>query len=235
MNVPTQQDKPGGGRLRAFLPMLLDVIVPVAVYFVLRGAGLSFFWALTVAGISTGLYAMFNTIRRRKLDFVGVLVILEIALGLGLLVLTNDPRVVAIKPSFYTALAGLYLGFTCFVGRPIVYLAATPIATQGDPVRSRAYELAWQRSRDFRFRQRMMTAVFGIALILEAAARVAVVYHYSPEKLDESFVLSQLPGIVGLVIVLALFRLQVPALRRVVDGIQRGLTTGDGSPARPAA
>ncbi len=225
MNMPTQQDKPGGGRLRAFLPMLLDVIVPVAAYFVLRKAGLSSFWALTAAGVSTGLYAMFNTIRRRKLDFIGVLVILEILLTLGLLFLTDDPRVVAVKPSFYTALAGLYLVFTCFVGRPIVYLAAAPIATQGDPARTRAYELAWERSRDFRFRQRMMTAVFGVALIIEAAARVGVVYHYSPEKLDQSFVLSQLPGVVGLVLVLALFRLQVPALRRVVDGVQGDLTT----------
>src|SRR5439155_17975028 len=119
--------------------------------------------------------------------FVGVLVILEIALSVVLLFVTDDPRIVAIKPAFYTILAGLYLGATCFVGRPAVYVAATPMATRGDPVRAVAYERAWNESAEFRRRQRFMTGAFAAFLLLASLLRIVVVYHYTAEQIERSF------------------------------------------------
>ncbi|GAA2463681.1 VC0807 family protein [Winogradskya humida] len=224
-----------GGRLRALLPTLLDVIVPVILYFILKKLGSSDFWALTLAGVGTGVYALVNTIRRRKLDFIGILVLLEIVLSVGLLFITDDPRLVAIKPAFYTTLTGLYFLFTCVVGKPIIYTAVTPIATDGDPVRTKAYAQAWNESRPFRVRERLMTAVFGAGLLIEAVLRIVIVYHWSPAKLDESFVVSQLPGIIVIVAVLAFFRSQVPAISKIVDGFQERLEQGsrrtNGNPA----
>jgi len=55
---------------------------------------------------------------------------------------------------------------------------------------------------------------------------VWIVYHWSPAKLDESFALSQLPALVLLGAVLAVVRLQVPTISRIVDGIQARLTVG---------
>jgi hypothetical protein len=210
-------------RLRLLLPTLLDIIVPVIVYFVLRKLGVDQFWSLTIAGVGTGIYALFNTIRRRKLDFIGILVLLEVALSAALIFTTDDPRVVAIKPAFYTALAGVYFLFTCVVGKPVVYVAAEPIASGGDPVRSEAYKLAWDESSAFRARERLITAAFGLALVIESVLRVWIVYHWSPAKLDESFVISQLPGLALLVIVLGFVRLQVPAISKIVDEIQARL------------
>ncbi|GAA2560954.1 hypothetical protein GCM10010435_35670 [Winogradskya consettensis] len=224
-----------GGRLRALLPTLLDVIVPVILYFILKKLGSSDFWALTLAGVGTGVYALVNTIRRRKLDFIGILVLLEIVLSVGLLFITDDPRLVAIKPAFYTTLTGLYFLFTCVAGKPIIYTAVTPIATDGDPVRTKAYAQAWDESRPFRVRERLMTAVFGAGLLIEAVLRIVIVYHWSPAKLDESFVVSQLPGIIVIVAVLAFFRSQVPAISKIVDGFQERLEQGsrrtNGNPA----
>jgi len=212
-------------RLRLLLPTLLDVIVPIVVYFVLRGVGVGQFWALTSAGVGTGVYALFNTIRRRKLDFIGILVLLEVALSAALVFTTDDPRLVAAKPAFYTALAGVYFLFTCVVGKPVVYIAAAPIASGGDLVRADAYDLAWDESATFRTRERLMTAAFGGVLVIESVLRVWIVYHWSPARLDESFVISQLPGLVGLVLVLGFVRLQVPTISKIVDGIQERLAT----------
>ncbi|WP_067510090.1 VC0807 family protein [Actinoplanes sp. TFC3] len=234
----TNQTPARGGRLRALLPTLLDVIVPVILYFLLKKLGSSDFWALTLAGVGTGVYALVNTIRRRKLDFIGILVLLEIVLSIGLLFITNDPRLVAIKPAFYTTLTGVYFLFTCVVGKPIIYTAVTPIATEGDPVRTKAYARAWDESRPFRLRERLMTAVFGVGLLIEAVLRIVIVYHWSPAKLDESFVISQLPGIIVIVAVLAFFGSQVPAISKIVDDIQEQIkhqgtrrTNGDAAPA----
>jgi hypothetical protein len=207
-------------KVRPLLPMLVDVVVPLILYFVLKRVGLNDFWSLTLAGVATGAVTAVNTLRRGKLDFIGVLVILEIVLAVGLLFITNDPRIVAIKPAFYTILTGLYLGVTCFVGRPIVYIAAAPMATRGDPVRTIAYERAWTDSAEFRRRQRVMTGAFAVFLLLESVLRVVVVYHYSAQQISQSFLLSQVPGIVLLLAVLGYFRLQVPALRRLVDAAE---------------
>ncbi|MFB9235995.1 VC0807 family protein [Plantactinospora siamensis] len=232
------------GRLRALLPTLLDIVVPVVLYFILKKLGMSDFWALTLAGVGIGAWALVNTIRRRKLDFIGILVLLEVALTVALLFVTDDPRLVAIKPAFYTALTGFYFMFTCVVGKPIVYVAVTPIATDGDPVRAQAYDQAWHDSREFRRRERLMTAAFGVGLLIEAVLRVWIVYHWSPAKLDESFVISQLPGLIVIVAVLAFFRSQVPALSKIVDGFQeqiaarhRTADTADapGAPGTPGA
>jgi hypothetical protein len=218
-------------RLRLFLPMALDVVIPVVAYFALRALGANQFWALTLAGVGTGLSALVNTVRRRKLDGIGMLVLLEVALSAALLFTTNDPRVVAIKPAFYTALAGCYFLFTCVVGKPVVYLAATPIATGGDPLRADAYRRAWDESPTFRSRERLMTAAFAAALLAESVLRVWIVYHWSPAKLDESFVISQLPAFLLLGAVLAFVRLQVPTITRIVDNIQQRLSAKDPVPA----
>lgn len=211
-------------RLRLFLPTALDVVIPVVAYFALRALGANQFWALTLAGVGTGLAALVNTVRRRKLDWIGMLVLLEVALSAALLFTTDDPRVVAIKPAFYTALTGFYFLFTCVVGKPVVYLAAAQIATGGDPLRADAYRRAWDESPTFRARERLMTVAFALALLAESVLRVWIVYHWSPAKLDESFALSQLPALVLLAAVLALVRLQVPTISRIVDGIQARLT-----------
>lgn len=144
-------------KLTAALPTLLDIVIPIAGYFVLSKFGVSDFWALTLSGGATALWTLVNTLRRGRLDGIGTLVVAEIALSVVLLVLTRDPRIVLLKPSFATALAGVYLLYTSLptdkVGRPLVAETSKPFATEGDPVREQAYENAW--GRDGRFRREL--------------------------------------------------------------------------------
>jgi hypothetical protein len=230
--TPTAPATTGAQKLRAFLPMAIDVVVPIVLYLALAELGVPPVWALTLAGVATGVTTVVGTIRRRRLDGVGVLVVVEIATSVALLFLTDDPRLVLLKPSIYTAMAAFYLVFTCFVGRPMVYQAATPIATGGDPLRLAAYREAWVVSAPFRRRERMMTAVFAAALLVEAVLRGVVIYALPQDDVAAALTLSQVPGIVLLAGALVVFRLQVPTLRRIVDGVQERLAA---EAARPAA
>jgi hypothetical protein len=225
MTAPTATTaSPGKQKLRAFLPLLVDLVVPTVVYLILAQLGVPPVWALTLAGVATGVSTAVGTIRRRRLDGVGILVIVEIATSVGLLFLTDDPRLVLLKPSLYTLMAAVFLLITCVVGRPMVYQAATPIATGGDPLRLAAYRQAWVESAQFRFRERMMTAVFGGALLIEAVLRGVIIYALPQGDVAAALTLSQVPGIVLLAGSLLLFKLQVPTLSRIVDGIQERLT-----------
>ena len=199
------------------LPLLLDIAVPIGGYFLLHALGLSDFWALTIAGAGTGITTVVNTARKRRLDGLGLLVVLEIALSVALLSLTRDPRVVLLKPAFYTAVGGLFALGTCVAGTPLVYETGKPFATKGDPRRLVAYEHAWQHSPAFRRALTQVTAGWGIGLLLMTAATVAIVLHFPATQIGSSFVLSQLPGIAVFIALIAFTRLRVRAVRRIVD------------------
>jgi hypothetical protein len=195
-----------------FLPVLLDVIVPIGGYFLLHALGLNAFWALTIAGAGTGAVTVVNTVRRRRLDGIGLLVVLEVALSVALLFLTRDPRVLLLKPAFYTAVGGLFALSTCVAGKPLVYEAGKPFASKGDPRRLAAYDEAWLTSARFRRVLTEVTVGWGIGFLLVSAATVAVVLNFPPSQVSSSFALSQLPSIVVFIGLIAFTRLRMRAL-----------------------
>lgn len=200
-------------KLRTALPMLIEIIIPIVGYFLLHTAGFNDFWALMIPGIVTAVVALTNTVRRGWLDTIGTLVVAEIALSVALFFLTRDPHIVLLKPSFYTGLAGLYLLYTCQVGRPFIFQVSKPFATRGDPARERAYERAWTHSAGFRREQRLITAVWGLLWLAESAVRVVLVLHLS---ISQAVFIGQLPAIVAIVTGIVFTRLRVPALRQYV-------------------
>jgi hypothetical protein len=208
-------------RLRTLLPTLLDLVIPTAGYFLLHWAGLSDVWALTIAGAATGVNALITTIRRRRLDALGLLVVAEVAVSVALAAITADPRLILARPAVYLAVAGVVNLISCLAGRPLSYTAATPMATKGDPVRAVAYERAWHHSPELRAIHRQLTAGIGLAMLVYAVLRVLIVYSFS----TGTAVLGQeVPGLLLIALVVALIRLRVPRLRRIVDAEQAALT-----------
>lgn len=199
------------------LPILLDVVVPIGGYFLLHALGMTDFWALSIAGAGTGVAAIVNTVRRRRLDSIGVLVVVEVALSVALLFLTRDPRVLLLKPAFYTAVGGAFLLGTCLTGRPLVYETGKPFATKGDPRRLAAYEQSWQHSPKFRQVLTGVTVGWAIGFLLMSAATVAIVLHFPPNAVSSSFGLSQLPSVVVFVALIAFTRLRMRRIRPIVD------------------
>jgi hypothetical protein len=208
------------GGWRALLPTLLDLVIPTAGYFALHWAGLPDAWALTIAGSATGVNALANTIRRGRLDVLGLLVVAEVAVSVVLVVVTADPRLVLVRPAAYLAVAGVVNLVSCFAGRPLSYTASTPMATNGDPQRAVAYERAWHHSPGLRRIHRQLTAGIGLALVAYAVVRVLIVYSFPT---GTAVLAQEAPGIVLVALVVVLIRRRVPRLRRIVDAEQAAL------------
>jgi hypothetical protein len=201
-------------RMKALLPFLLDLIIPIGGYFLLHNVfGLSDFWALSLGGLATMVNAVVTTVRRGRLDSFGLLVVLEVALSVVLLFVSRDPRVLLLKPAFYVAVGGLWALVTLRVGKPLAYESGKPFATKGDPMLVVAYERAYERSDRFRAALRVVTAMWGVAFLLDAALRVVIVYRYSPALINDSLLLSQVPLIALLVLVIVFTRLRMRAVR----------------------
>ncbi|WP_284743722.1 VC0807 family protein [Amycolatopsis sp. RTGN1] len=204
--------------MRALLPVVLDLALPIGGYFLLHsGFGLSAFWSLTIAGAATGLHALVTTLRRGKVDALGVLIFLEMGLSAALLIVSGDPRIVLAKPALYLAVAAVYALVTCFTGRPLVLDSGKPFATRGDPALADAYERAWTHSDRFRRTVRGVTAVWAGAFALDAVFRVVVVYSLPPERVDESVWLSQVPLVVVFVLAVVVTRLRMRPMRPVIE------------------
>jgi len=128
--------------------MLIDIGAPIIVYFILHSLGVGDVLALTIGGMVTAINALVGTVRRRLLDSIGLLVVAEIALSIALLLITQDPRILLIKPSFYVGFAAIYTFATCLVGRPIGYESGKPFATKGDPNNTLTYNTFLRGVRD---------------------------------------------------------------------------------------
>lgn len=198
----------------AMLAVLLDVLLPLAGYALLHALGFSDFWALTLAGAVTAAYALTRTLWRRRLDAVGTLVVLEIALSVILLVATRDARIVLLKPSFFTALAGLYLLYTCFVGRAFIFDSSKPFAGRGDPHHEQRLEHTWETCPVFRRQYRVITAVWAALWIIESVVRAFIVLH---NPISEGVWTSQIPAIAAIALGGIYTRSQIPKLRRIAN------------------
>src|SRR5262249_48650540 len=102
-------------------PIVLDVFGPFIAYLLAHAFGARGAWAMFAAGVAAGLSTLINTIRRRGIDRVGLLVVLELAAAIVLKVFVHDERMMLIRPSIYTAIASVYLIISGLAGRPLTY------------------------------------------------------------------------------------------------------------------
>jgi hypothetical protein len=205
----------------AVRPHLLDFIVPLAAFYALTAAGLSSFWSLTIGGALTGVVSVVNTIRRGRLDGLGLLVIAEIALGLVLITTTRDPRVVLARSSLYVALAGIWVLASAVIGRPVTVSTSKAFAAKRagqDGIA--AVEWLAANSAPFLRIHRWLSALWGGMFLLYAVVRVVIIYSTSVSR---AVSISEIPGIVAIGICLiasrqAGHRLEALANDRLRDG-----------------
>jgi hypothetical protein len=205
MNAPTTA-------LKIFLPYFFDIVAPFLAYFVAQQLGARAILALTVGGLIAAASTAVNTIRRKGLDRIGTLVILEIAISIAMLLLMQNAKFLLIRPSFYTAVAAVYLLYTVFVGRPLSYEGARPMATQGDPARMEAYDKMWDQSAEFRRTHKMVTFGFGLAFMADSILRIIIVYRL---PIDRSAWLSNVPHAATILLIVAVSAMTGRRLRRI--------------------
>jgi hypothetical protein len=211
-------------RFAAFIPVLLDLVVPTLGYFVLHALGVSDVWALTIAGSVAAITTIVNSVRSRRIDLVGALVVAELAASIALAAATDNARWVLARTALYLAIGGAVLIWSGVARRPMTYPSARPMATKGNPVRSRAYTAAWDSSAEFRAIHIRLSVIIGALMVAYAVLRLVIIFAAS--SVSEAVWAQEIPGIVLLVAVLGLIRLHVPKLSRIVDGVQARLAEG---------
>jgi hypothetical protein len=156
---------------------VFDIGGPLVVYQVLRSHGASEVKALVLSGIFPALGVLLAVIRHRRIDAIGALVLLGIAVGTVLGLASGNARLVLVEGSVPTGIFGLVCLGSLWSRRPLIFRFALEFIGPDTP-KGRDFESRWQYE-GFRRVFNLMTIVWGVAYLAEAAARVIIVENIS--------------------------------------------------------
>ena len=157
--------------------VIFDVAAPLAAYAWLRSTGLPAVTALLLSGVFPALGVTINAIQNRRLDVVGVLVLAGIVVGTVLGLVSHNARLLLVEGSVPTAVFGLACLGSLWVREPLMFSFALELTGPGT-AKGREMTRLW-RYEGYRRVFRVITAVWGVGFLVEAALRVVIVYNTS--------------------------------------------------------
>ncbi|MEU4579885.1 VC0807 family protein [Nonomuraea sp. ATR24] len=160
------------------LSFALNVVVPLGVYYGLRALGVSVYLALLVDALVPAVVTAWQFARGRRLDGLGLFMAGMMGIALLAALVGGDERLLLAKEGFVTAAAGLWFLASVWWGRPMAYEFTRPLVERRlprGPLRE-PWDVYWERLPAFRRIWRVSTVIWSVALLLDAAARVAIAY-----------------------------------------------------------
>jgi hypothetical protein len=166
------------GRLRSIaLIVILDIVAPLAAYTLLRRAGVGTVTALLLSGVFPALAVALGAVRHHRLDVIGALVLAGTIVGTVLGLVSHSARLVLTEGSVPTGVLAVACLGSLWTRRPLMFSFALEF-TGPDTAQGREMTGLW-RYEEFRRIFRVITAVWGIGFLLEAALRIVIVYSTS--------------------------------------------------------
>jgi intracellular septation protein A len=166
--------------MKAWLPeMVAEAGLPYVTYLILHAQGVSVVASLLAGSVFPIAFIGFHFVRQRRLDGFGLIILGTIAAGAGLALLSGSSRIYLVKESFLTGAFGLAMLGSLFGRRPFMFYSGRKFATDGSPAGLAAWDSYWPKSPTFRRSNRVMTLVWGLTFVAEAAIRVVAAYTLS--------------------------------------------------------
>jgi hypothetical protein len=176
MSAPPAPDQ--GSILRALTPLGLDVVVPVAVYYLLSVLGVGNTPALLAGGVVPFGRSVRSVVRQGTEDYLALMMAALFVTSLVLVAFTGSPKFLLAKESLGTAVVGLWCLGSAWTRRPMTFYTARPLLTRGRPAAMRCWDMLAERSAAFQSIQRRLAILWGLGLMFEACVRIGIVEHY---------------------------------------------------------
>jgi hypothetical protein len=153
--------------------LVFDLGGPLLTFSLLRSSGISTVAALIISGIFPALGIAIGALVDRRLDIIGVVVLAGLVVGTVLGLISDNARLYLLEgavPSLVFALACLG---SLRASKPLIYRFAVELIGPDTP-KGRDVIGAW-RYPGFRRAFRVITVAWGVAYLVEVAARLVVV------------------------------------------------------------
>ncbi|MFJ9775446.1 VC0807 family protein [Kitasatospora sp. NPDC101157] len=148
----------------ARIGLAYDIGLSPATFYGCQAAGFPVTTSLMAATAAAGGRLLWSVLRSRHLDAVAVLMLATYALGLALTLPTHDARLLLLRDPATSALTGLVFLASCATRTPAIAYLARRLPARG-PDTPAAHSA-----------RRRLTALWGAALLAEAALRLVLVF-----------------------------------------------------------
>jgi hypothetical protein len=153
--------------------LVFDLIGPLVTFSLLRSNGMSTVAALIISGVFPALGIAIGALVDRRLDIIGVVVLAGLVVGTVLGLVSDNARLYL----FEGAVPSLVFAVACLgslrASKPLIYRFAVELIGPDTP-KGRDILGAW-RYPGFRRAFQVITAAWGVAYLVEVAARLVVV------------------------------------------------------------
>ncbi|KAJ3143134.1 hypothetical protein HK101_003236 [Irineochytrium annulatum] len=156
---------------------IINLALPNVIYYVASTPmHVATTWALLISGVPSMVEALVVMVTRRKIDAIAVTVLLGISLSFVIVFTSNDPKLLILKDSFFTLLNGVaFLVSVCFSENLMWYYNRNFVGWNDQAAQDRL-TARWNEGPWVRATTNVMCYVWGVTYILEAAARVVMIY-----------------------------------------------------------
>jgi len=167
----------GAETAAALRPLAIDVGVPLGSYYLLHGAfGLSTWLSLALSSIGPAARAAGGLAVGRRLNLLAALMLAVNLAGIAVSFLTGDPRAMIAKDSLVSSVIAIAILASVAARRPLMSAGLKPFMTKGVPERTAAWDRLSACSARFRRLEMLFSAIWGLLLLAECAARLIGAY-----------------------------------------------------------
>lgn len=160
------------------IALIGDVVVPLALFYGLRGAGVGIYLTLVMAALFPAALATYRLIRKRQLDGLAIFMITTLLLNTAASVISGSPRLLLAREAWLTGITGIWFLVSSWTNRPMAYLYTRPLLEgrgRIGPV-GVSWDTLWREIPRFRRIWRVSTVLWGLGLLADCAIRIIMAY-----------------------------------------------------------
>ena len=175
---PARRAGQSGGAevLRSLRSLAIDVGIPLGSYYLLRAFGASLWLSLALSSFGPAVRSVTSMLGQRAVNVLACLMLAVSVAGIGVSLLSGDPRAMIAKESIVSSVAGIAILVSVLAGRPLMSAGLIPWLTKGRPDRTAAWQRLAAGSARFRRLELMFSTIWGCALLADCVVRLVGAY-----------------------------------------------------------
>ncbi|MBF9067656.1 VC0807 family protein [Streptacidiphilus fuscans] len=155
-----------------------DFVVPTAMFYVLRAAGVGLYLTLVLSAVLPAGFAVVRWLRSRETDGLAVYMLSMLVLSALVSVISGSPRFLLAREGWLTGVTGAWFIASVWATRPLAFLYTRPMLEgrrrmadiPGD------WDELWEQLPGFRRIWRVGSVLWGVALLADSVVRVIMAY-----------------------------------------------------------
>jgi hypothetical protein len=161
---------------KALRPVVLDVAVPLASYYILHAAGCGVVESLVLASVLPAARSVIGLVRSRTVNALAMLIVTVNLASMGLSLATGSPRLMLLKDSGVTSVIGISVLVSALAGKPLMTAGMRPFLVRDSATRAAAFDRLLATSDRFRRLEKLFSLTWAAVFLIECGIRAALVF-----------------------------------------------------------